>query len=161
MVSKIVISCIKREDFMEYRRNERGFSLIELLLVVVIVGIIAAMAIPALQKAKRAAENGSIFAVLRTISSTQVAYYSQNNRFGRLPELQNLLGNSLGTTTGDTVVRGTYVFEMPPPPPTDADLKDTYVITATRTLADDVVYKYEVTQAGKIVQILPAGAPVN
>ncbi|HXF42191.1 MAG TPA: hypothetical protein VNK26_00490, partial [Pyrinomonadaceae bacterium] len=127
--------------------------------VVVIIGIIAAIAIPAFSKGKRAAENGTTYATLRTIASTQVAFYSQNNRFGRLYELQPLLASGIGTTVGDTVVRGRYVFEMVPSNPTDAQLKNEYIITATRNVSDDVVYKYELTQSGKITQILPGGAP--
>lgn len=143
---------------MTNRKNEAGFSLIELLIVVVIVGIITAMAIPALQKGIRSAENGTTFATLRSISSTQVMFYSQNNRFGRLTEIQQLMGNGIGVTTGDKVVRGRYVFEMVPATPSDGDLGSEYVITATRSVSDDIVYKYELNQTGKIRQILPAGA---
>lgn len=138
-------------------RNQTGFSLIELLLVVTIVGIIAAMAIPAYQRGIRAAENGTTFATLRTISSTQVSYFSQNSRFGRLPELQAMANNRFGTTTGDRIVRGRYVFEMTPITPTDGELSSEYIITATRASSDDVVYRYELTQSGRITQILPAG----
>lgn len=132
--------------------------MIELLLVVVIIGIIAALAVPALQKGIRSAENGTTLATLRSVSSSQVMFYSQNNRFARLPELQQMMGNGIGVTTGDTVVRGRYVFEMAPASPTDAQLGSEYVITATRSVSDDIVYKYELTQTGKITQILPAGA---
>jgi prepilin-type N-terminal cleavage/methylation domain-containing protein len=138
--------------------NEKGFSLIELLLVVVIIGIVAALAVPALQKGIRSAENGTTFATMRTISSTQVAFFSQNNRFGRLPEIQEQMNNGMGTTLPDSVVRGRYVFQMTPVAPTDAELKEGYIITATRSVSDDVVYKYELTQSGKITQILPAGS---
>lgn len=140
---------------MEFKNNQSGFSLIELLLVVVIVGIIAAMAVPAYQRGIRAAENSTTFATLRTISSTQVGYFSQNSRFGRLPEIQAMANNRFGTTTGDRVVRGRYVFEMTPVNPTDNELAREYIITATRTSPDDVVYRYELNQSGKITQILP------
>jgi prepilin-type N-terminal cleavage/methylation domain-containing protein len=137
------------------KSNESGFSLIELLLVVAIIGIVAALAVPALQKGIRAAENGTTFATMRTISSTQVGFFSQNNRFGRLTELQNTLSNGLGTTTGERVVRGRYVFEMNPVTPTDAELSREFTITATRSVSDDIIYKYELTHTGEIVQILP------
>jgi len=141
--------------------KENGFSLIELLLVVTVIAIVAALAIPAYQKGIRAAENGSVFAILRSISSTQTMFFSQNNRFGRLTEIQPLMGNGIGATTGDKVVRGRYVFEMTPATPTNGELSTEFVITATRNISDDVVYKYELTQTGKIIQILPAGAPEN
>lgn len=142
-------------------RGDSGFSLIELLLVVVIIGVIAAMAVPAYQKGMWAAENGSAFGTLRTIASTQVTFYSQNNRFGRLDEINNILGTGVGTIVGDKLVRGKYVFEMTPLVPSDADLSTEYLISATRDVVGDVVYRYELNQSGRIVQVYPAGAPSN
>ena len=137
------------------KRVEAGFSLIELLIVVVIIGIVAALAVPALQKGIRSAENGSTFATMRVIASTEITFYSQNNRFARLAELQQILSNGIGTSAGERVIRGRYVFEMNPLDPTDAELAQEYTITATRSVSDDTVYKYELTQSGEIVQILP------
>jgi len=140
------------------KRNEQGFSLIELLIVVVIIGIIAALAVPALQKAVRATENGNTFATMRTIASTQVNYYSQNNRFGRLAEVNNLLSSSIGSPSGtpNQLSRGKFLLTMTPASPTDAELKDGYTITATRNVTGEgVTYVYELTQAGEIRQILP------
>jgi len=137
------------------KQGQSGFSLIELLLVCTIAGIIAALAVPALQKGIRAAENGTTFATMRTISSSQVGCFSQNNRFCRLTELQTTLSNGLGTTAGDTVVRGRYTFEMSPLAPTDAELTQEYTITATRAVSDDVQYVYELTQTGVIRQLAP------
>ncbi|MEO8573076.1 MAG: prepilin-type N-terminal cleavage/methylation domain-containing protein [Pyrinomonadaceae bacterium] len=141
------------------KRGESGFSLIELLLVVVIIGVIAAMAVPAYQKGMWAAENGAAFGSLRTISSTQLSFYTQNSRYGRLDEINRILGGSVGTTVGDRLVKGKYVYEMTPVRPDDSDLATEFLLSATRDAQGDVVYKYELNQTGKIVQVYPAGAP--
>ena len=140
------------------KKKDSGFSLIEVLLVVVIIGLVAAMAVPAYQKGMWAAENGSAFSTLRTMSSTQVSFYTQNDRFARLDELNSSLGNGLGTMIADKLVRGRYVFEMSPAVPTDDELKTEYFISATRDVTGDVVYRYELNQSGRIVQVLPVGA---
>jgi prepilin-type N-terminal cleavage/methylation domain-containing protein len=137
------------------KRLESGFSLIELIIVVVIVGVIAALAVPALQKGMRAAENGTTFGTMRAVASTEISFFSQNNRFARLTELNPLMGNGIGTLAGERVIRGRYIFEMNPLSPTDAELSREFTITATRNTTDDVLYKYELTQAGEIIQILP------
>lgn len=141
---------------MRINRRDNGFSLIELIIVVVVVGIIAALAVPMLQKGVRASENGSTFASMRTIASTEVNFYSQNGRFGRLSEINNILSNSIGNPSGNDVNRGKFVLSMVPSNPTDTELKDGYTITATRNISGEgVVYQYQLNQTGEIQQILP------
>jgi type IV pilus assembly protein PilA len=61
------------------RSNTKGFTLIELLIVVVIIGILAAIAIPKFANTKEKAYIASMKSDLRNLVTAQEAYFSDNN----------------------------------------------------------------------------------
>ena len=154
------------------RNKQKGFSLIELLIVVAIILIIAAIAIPNLLRSKMAANEASAVGSLRTINTSCVAF---STSYGTFPAaLTNLgpiaSGGTASSTSADLIdsvlsagSKSGYTFTYSP-----ANSNQTYTITATPIAVGQTgqrmfftdqsgVIRANVTGAGATVASTPIG----
>jgi len=99
-------------------RKQKGFSLIELLIVVAIILVIAAIAIPSLLRARISANESAAVGALRTLNTAQVSYNSTYGTAGFAHPLSYLAGTNCAST---------------PPTATNACLIDSALGSGTRS----------------------------
>ena len=82
--------------------NRKGFTLIELLIVVVIIGILAAIAIPKFSNTKEKAYLAAMKSDLRNLVTAQESYFADQNVYGALADLSTYYNSSAGVAVGVT-----------------------------------------------------------
>ena len=120
--------------------RQRGFSLIELLVVVMIIAVLAAIAIPAWSRYGYRARRADGQEILMRIANQQERYYATNNRYGALTDI----GYNGDPATSD---KGFYKVSLGTSIGTTGS---TFTATATpqTTQAPDVCGSLSITSAG-------------
>lgn len=126
-------------------RRAAGFSLIELLIVISIIGIMAAVAIPQLNAyLKRGRETAAIQS-LQEIHRAQTQYYSAKGKFTSLNDLVE--AEMLRKTFGEGRTNGGYTY-------TSADVTaNTFTIHADRSSDGDGYSDFNITEKGDIYKV--------
>jgi prepilin-type N-terminal cleavage/methylation domain-containing protein len=126
------------EPLQKKQRNQRGFSLIELMIVIAIIGILIAVGVTGYKAAMRAANEAAAVKTLRTIAEQQLLYFNAHQRssFGTFEEMrkENLLDSRFD---GATPVVDGYVYTMKVVPKSTT-AQAGYTINASPQVTDGV-----------------------
>ncbi|MFP4282228.1 MAG: prepilin-type N-terminal cleavage/methylation domain-containing protein [Opitutales bacterium] len=110
------------------KNSKKGFTLVEIMIVVVIIGLLAAMAIPAFQKVRTTSQDKAIMNNLRQIASAAQQYFLEEGATS--VNVSDLVGANSYITSIKTVKGETY--------PTSVSSSDTQIaVTGTDTTTYD------------------------
>ena len=135
-------------------KKEAGFSLMELLIVVAMIGIIASISVSAFVDAKTSAGKSAAVAQLRSMYSTQQNYHIQNLRYANITELAATQNGGYGTVVSDKLSNGRYTYQMVPSVPTVASLSETFT-TQANGYDNAQTLSFFITERGNITQTSP------
>jgi prepilin-type N-terminal cleavage/methylation domain-containing protein len=145
-----------------------GFTLVELLIVVMVIGVLAAIASPSLLAARRRAVETSVIRSLQAMSTNQQMFYPNpvpltpssptdlSQRFARLHELNSFSRSIFGKTVSFLYIDAPRVrYSMVPLWPSVQTLRGRFVIQAVETglPRGALGFWYQVDESGRVVKL--------
>ena len=123
--------------------KDQGFTLIELLVVIIIIGILAAIAIPVFLNQRKKATEASMKSDLRTVANEMETYFTDNQTY---PVVASGTGTVTVGTNAVTLSKGNTLAST-----TTGAVAGTFCLTATNTdVAAGVSYVYDSDKGGLI-----------
>lgn len=126
-------------------RRSSGFSLIELLIVISIIGILAAVAIPQLQRYLKTGKETAAIQTLQNIHKAEATFYSTRGKYGNLDQLvaDDLLNKNYGE--GKTISGYTY---------TSTEVaNNSFTVHADRAEASTAYRDFNITEKGDVYYV--------
>jgi type IV pilus assembly protein PilE len=144
------------------KQAQRGFTLIELMIAVVVIGILSAIAIPNYRNYVQKAERGAAKAVMLNLMQTEERYFTNNGTYLAIAALptaapagwQNYSGSSTTSVKYDITVAAGLISGAG-----TTAITDNYTITATPVTMDGVCNILRLDSSGAKAISSPPGAP--
>ena len=144
-------------------KNKKGFTLIELMIVVAIIGILAAIAIPDFLRFQAKAKQSEAKTNLGAVFTTQIAYFGENNTFGGGSDCFDDLawspegGAMYSYFCGDNTIANTKGTDTSGTVPPDVETTDqAFTVGASGNVDnDDDIDQWQMNDAKNLVNTYP------